>query len=59
VTQNELSFPVPEHIPGREKSSSYVFFAGDVFRLSVNTMNPYPGIWNSCQRESLTAFCHG
>jgi hypothetical protein len=44
LVQNELSLSVPEQLKGREKLSPYVFIVDDAFPLSVNIMNPYPGI---------------
>jgi hypothetical protein len=58
LVQNYLSLPVPEQLLAREKSSPYLFVAGDAFRLSVNIMKTYPETLELSSEKSPSTACH-
>lgn len=44
ITKNELHFPEPEALPGRQKLCPYVILGDEAFALHQNIMKPYAGV---------------
>ena len=41
LKKGELNIPLPEHLPGSNKTAPYVFVGDEAFQLQDNFMKPY------------------